>query len=83
MTLRVKLEIVPFGMEDRAHEIARLDIGNRGPDMMEEGYHRYVVLDLTKGQEGMYRRDIKHRRKDGPWDLVNAVITNLNVRIEK
>jgi len=31
MTLRVKLEIIPHGDEDRAYEIGRLDIFNKGP----------------------------------------------------
>lgn len=85
MTLRVKLEVVPFGDEEKAYEIGRLDIFNKGiaPPSPEGwdigGYHVYGVINLTKGEEGLYNEEVLHRRWEGAWKLVVAAITELNI----
>lgn len=86
MTLRVKLEIVPFGDEDRAYEIGRLDIFNKGiaPPSPKGwdlgGYHQYGVINLSPQEEGLYDDVVLHRRWEGAWALVAEAIEGLNIR---
>lgn len=75
MTLRVRLEIVPHGDEERAYEIGRLDVSNLG--YVGFGLCEYQVLDLTSGQEGEYRERVEHPRRHGAWELVRTVIEKL------
>ncbi len=77
MTLRVKLEVVPFGDEDKTYEIGRLDIYNKG--IVEFGHAEYGVLDLSKGQEGKYVDTIFHRRDLGAWRLVKRALDKLGI----
>ena len=85
MTLRVKLEIVPFGDEDKAYEIGRLDIFNKGlaPPSSNGwdrgGFDQYGVLNLSPGEEGMYGEEVLHRRFEGAWQLVHNVLDDLKV----
>lgn len=78
MTLRIKLEIIPFGDEDKAYEIGRLDIFNKG--LVEFGHSEYGVLDLTKGKAGLYTETILHRRDLGAWELVRKAISKLEIK---
>lgn len=85
MVLRVKLEIVPFGDEDKAREIGRLDIFNRGTSHFANmiganGYCDYGVISLNPGDEGLYDATLAHYRNDGGWELVKKVLTALTVR---
>lgn len=77
MTLRVKLEVVPFGDEDKTYEIGRLDIFNRG--LVAFGHHEYGVINLTEEEEGLYTDTIAHRRQLGAWELVRKTITELEI----
>jgi hypothetical protein len=77
MTLRVKLEIIPFGDEDRSREIARLDIFNMGGDA--NGRHQYGVIELTPGGGGMHEKTIVHYRALGAWELVRQVLAYLPI----
>lgn len=75
MTLRVIIQIVPFGVEENTREIGRLDIFNK--DMKEQS--TYGILDLTKGEEGLYVAEVKHWRQDGAWELVRKVVDELDL----
>lgn len=75
MVLRVKLEIVPYGVEEASHEIGRLDIFNKG--RAEFGHHEYGIIDLTKGKEGLYQETVLHRRDLGAWALVQKVLVTI------
>lgn len=77
MTLRVILQIVPFGDEDRAREIGRLDIFNKG--RIGEA-HEYGAINLSPRQEGLYRDNIIHYREDGAWELVYNTIKTLEIK---
>lgn len=85
MTLRVTLEIVPFGDEDKKYKIGQLDIFNMGiaqptPDGWDRGgYHEYGViqLDPEKNTGGLYTTSVFHRRWDGAWSLVAKIIDDL------
>ncbi len=78
MTLRVILQVVPFGDEDKVREIGRLDIFNKGE--FSEGFHRYGVIDFTPNQEGMFNEEIYHERKNGPWILVAKALNRLDIK---
>jgi hypothetical protein len=86
MVLRVKLEIVPFGDEDKVREIGRLDIFNKGashnvPAARDAaGYCTYGVISLNPGDEGLFDATLVHYRKDGAWLLVQNVLSTFNIR---
>ncbi len=77
MTLRVILEIVPYGDEDRAYEIGRLDIFNKGTS--DRNVYDYGVIDLSPGDAGLFNEAITHDRKDGAWKLVGKAIEVLDI----
>lgn len=73
MTLRVKLEIVPFGVEEKMYEIGRLDIFNKGYAGLSD-LCTYGAIDLTEGKEGLFDDEVFHNRADGAWQLVKKSI---------
>ena len=77
MTLRVKLEIVPHGDEERAYEIGRLDIFNKGES--EFGIYKYGVIELRKDFGGLHDRYVYHRRNLGAWELLRKILFELPV----
>lgn len=85
MTLRVKLEVVPFGDEAKAYEIGRLDIFNKGiappsPDGWDQGgYHEYGVIEMTPTTGGLHEDTIIHRRWMGAWALVKKTLSALDI----
>lgn len=74
MTLRVTLEIVPFGDEDRKYKIGQLDIFNKGRVDMHHYQYGIIQLDPKANTGGMYKIDIIHCREDGAWELVQKVL---------
>lgn len=76
MVLRVILQVVPFGDEERAYEIGRLDIFNKGPIA---DAHQYGVLDFGS-EPGMYSDTLVHFRKDGAWELVRNALETLEIK---
>ncbi len=77
MTLRVILQVVPSGDEDKTREIGRLDIFNKGVFSPTSGHYTYGVLDLSPKQEGMLDRDINFKRSCGAWQLVHYATEEL------
>ena len=78
MTLRVRLEIVPFGDEERTREIGRLDIFNMGRH--EFGHCEYGVIELSSKEAGLHTNTVLHRRDLGAWELVRKAITDLEMK---
>ena len=72
MVLRVKIEIVPFGEEDKAREISRFDIFNKG--QAEFGHCKYGVIEINKNGAGLWNDEILHRRDLGAEELVRKVL---------
>ena len=64
MTLRVTVEIVPFGDESLKREIGRLNISNITYDRTRENEYGEISDYIVKG----------HRRSDGFWELVRKAI---------
>jgi len=84
--LRVTLEIVPHGDEERAQVIEVLEIANIG---LEHDYgfgHKVCnyasrVIDLDDEEEvPAFDRDtpVLHDRRDGPWRLVQRVLDKMH-----
>lgn len=84
MTLRVKLEIVPFGREEEAREIGRLDINNIGNCEYWQHFgnrclYNVIMIEHDKNSAGMFKQSVKHFRSDGPWDLLHSVLDDLEI----
>ena len=77
MTLRVTVEIVPFGEEDQKYEIGRLHISNYGPTNELDGNYWYHV------HEAPMDKPIKHYRDDGAWVLIQKAINKHVDRLTK
>ena len=77
MVLRVKVEVVPFGNEDEACEIGRLDIFNKG--RAEFGHSEYGVIELSPKANGLHQDTVLHRRDLGAWELIRKVIADLKI----
>ena len=77
MTLRVRLEIVPFGNEEKTYSIGQLDIFNKG--YAEFGHCEYGVIEIESDRStaGLYTETVLHRRDLGAWALVNSVLNKL------
>lgn len=65
MTLRVIVQVVPFGDESRVREVGRLNISNiTVPEPSNE--HGAIADYIVRG----------HRRSDGFWALVRTALEN-------
>lgn len=71
MTLRVKIEIVPFGEEEKVREIRRFNISNLGDYELGVSFYG-VEVDKYKSHE--YDFTVTHKRSDGAEALVNKVL---------
>ena len=69
MTLRVILQIVPFGDEENVREVDRLDISNFGSGE-DEGFYKYQ----SKYKNEYLSFIVKHFRDNGAWELVRLVL---------
>lgn len=88
MTLRVTIEIVPYGNEDQKYEIYRMNIVNNGL-IRDEGFghqickYEYSLLKplppiLGGGFDVETQGTIKeHDRRDGAIDLIRKVLKSL------
>lgn len=73
MTLRVVLQIIPFGDEDKAYEIDRLDISNFGSGE-DSGFYKYQAKYRESTKEEYLPFVVKHFRDNGAWELVRLVL---------
>lgn len=78
MTLRVRLEIVPFSIEEDTREIGRIDISNLR-DVRNEGFGHVVCEYLWSlfDCDGELVTDGKipeHDRRDGALELIRKVL---------
>lgn len=86
MTLRVKLEVVPHGVEDHTYAIAEINISNVeevenlgfGHSICNYKYH-CTVPDLSKGVDMLRAEGMiyNHDRRDGAIKLVEKVLTSI------
>lgn len=79
MTLRVTVEIVPYGDEANKYEIGSLDISNMGGAM---GYCEYRATQFSDGGTVLKQTvdgTLTHDRRDGPWVLIKKAIESLDI----
>lgn len=69
MTLRVTLEIVPFGEEEKKYEIGKLNISNIGPLGDIPGFYEYAVHEFPTD------KPLQHMRDQGAWALVRQAVS--------
>lgn len=88
MTLRVIVQIVPFGDESRIKEIGRLNISNIGP--FEFGHYEYIVKeDKPNPGDDCFREgstyeivdhpNVYHRRHNGFWRLIRSALLAMEI----
>lgn len=81
MTLRVTVEIVPFGDEEEKRVIDVYNISNLGEGLRDRHGHtpcRYGV-EKNKYKTGEYDLLVSHYRENGYEELVRAVFSHLSV----
>ena len=74
MTLRVTVEIIPFGNEDKKYEIGSLEISNLG--QTENGVYNYIATQFSDGYK-LKEMTLSHNRNDGSWQLIRKVLNLL------
>ena len=80
MTLRCTLSVVPWGDEEAAYEIGKLDIFNEG--RLTGDLCQYGVISLGDDRHdtpGLYTDKVYHKRAAGAWALVRKVLIDLPV----
>lgn len=80
MTLRVTLEIVPYGNEDQKYTIETVNISNLGATDL--GVYQYGI-EYNKYKTGEYDAVVEHTRKDGATKLVELAMGAVNARISR
>mgnify|MGYP006347298799 CR=1 FL=1 len=79
MTLRVTLEIIPYGDETGKYEIGSLDISNIRGAM---GYCEYRATQFSDGHTVLKQTidgSLTHDRRNGAWVLVKKAIESLDI----
>lgn len=78
MTLRMTLEIVPYGVEEDKYDIMTLDISNTGTVKNEGFGNIYCSYEYSfKDHSGEVLKSgniIEHNRRDGAVELVRKVL---------
>lgn len=72
MTLRVIVQIIPYGDESRMKEIGRLNISNVGPVPQPDTYAYRIVDGGTEWVDF-----VTHKRADGFWVLIHKALTSM------
>lgn len=73
MTLRIRISVVPFGDEEKEHEIHQINISNEGG--MGDKYGDYLYgVEVDKYKTGEYDFLVYHKRQDGALQLVRKVM---------
>jgi hypothetical protein len=71
--LRVTIEIVPFGIEERAEVLGTIKIANINTTKDNRADYKYVVWD--KDIEELISGEVKkHQREKGFWCLVHKIL---------
>lgn len=83
MTLRLTLEIVPFGHEDQKYTIETVNISNMGLDLEwdDENINEYFVEHNEYKKFSKPILSVTHNRKAGALVLAEVALTELNARL--
>lgn len=84
MTLRVTLEIVPFGDEDQKYVIETVNISNMGPDEEwdDPSICEYIIEHNEYKKFSKPLLAVSHNRKQGALVLAELALAELNARID-
>jgi hypothetical protein len=81
MTLRVTIEIVPFGVEKDKRTIGVIDISNQGRDTDSDNFKYSAVLYMNdlrgaplQADDAPKRVSFLHRRQDGALPCIKRAI---------
>lgn len=77
--LRVTLEIVPYGVEERKRTIGEMTIGNISPDFFPDDEHGDYKFKITNDSDGKVEmKFFDWPRRLGAWQLVQALLQLLH-----
>lgn len=78
MTVRITLEIVPFGQEHKKYRIHVVDVNNM-LEYLSNGkcLYRVVHQNITRNEGGLLDLPIAHLRRDGPLKLAALALLAL------
>lgn len=78
MTMRITIEIVPFGEEEAKYTLSSIDVSNLGGAL---GYYAYSVKKINKNIDGSETEivypEVRHLRKDGYLELSRIVLDSI------
>lgn len=79
--LRVTLEVVPLGDEEKKYTIGSLSIANEGCTDVEAGklceYSVWTHVPYKGGKH--FNKAVTHLREDGAWALVRKALSTLSI----
>lgn len=82
--LRVTVELVPFGQEDKARKIGEMVIGNDlGYDETGHSYQAMLAPDDWNDTPAKYMRLKGYDRSQSVWDLIFLLLKGRNKRHKK
>lgn len=78
MTLRVTIEIIPFGDESNKRTLHVVNISNTGkverPGMKGLGLYNYIVREIDENGKNLEPYTCIHQRSQGFWDLIYRAV---------
>ena len=73
--LRITVELVPFGDENRKRKIGEMVIANDGSgDIETASYQAWIAADDHSGEPAMFATLAHHDRRHSVWELIRALI---------
>lgn len=79
--LRINIELVPYGDEDRKQKIAEMVIANVETNIYGSNYEGWTAPDDYSGEPALYGKVFKFNRKQSVWELVRLMLEA--IRLEK
>lgn len=79
MTLRVTVEIVPYGVEEEKYTIRQLDIFNKGRVDLSRCEYGVIDINPEKEEYGLHEKEIIHRRDLGAMQLIKKAVEELEL----
>ena len=70
--IRVKVDLVPFGVEDQSKQIGELVLAN----IANLGLGRCVYAAVYEEGDGtIHHKKVEHSRQDGAWELIRIILS--------
>lgn len=82
--LRITIELVPFGDEDRKHKIGEMLIVNTGDSSGSKGsYKAWTVSDDWSGKPARYGKLDNYDRSQSPWELIRLMLEAIRLEVHE